>query len=301
MPVDSDGNVADIVMDGNSTINRMNIARLYEQYFKAASRDVQKNLRLITGITKEERHHHIKVQELYSKNNAKFHEAYNYLMGYYQIMSPLQYNRFNNELSDEDKVSHLSYVLKEFVYLFLTTDNPPLLVDMYKQVEAKYKPLYGPVSYIGYSGNRVTTHSNVRIGSIYIMLLEKTGDDWSSVSSGKLHHFGFLAPVNRADRHSQPLRNQPVRAFGESETRILVSYCGQRATAEIMDRNGSPETHKEIVNSILVANHPTNIDIAVDRKVVPLGNSKPMQIVNHIGFCAGWKFVYAPAKKVITG
>jgi hypothetical protein len=132
----------------------------------------------------------------------------------------------------------------------------------------------------------------VRVGSVYFMLLEKIGNDWSSVSSGRLHHFGFLAPVSRGDKYSEPIRNQPVRANGEAETRIIVSTAGQRALAEIMDRNGSPVSHQAVVESILRADRPTNVDLAVDRNVVPLGGSKPLQLLEHITYCAGWTFKY---------
>ena len=39
MPVDEEGNRADIVMDPNSRVNRMNIGGLTEQYINAASRE----------------------------------------------------------------------------------------------------------------------------------------------------------------------------------------------------------------------------------------------------------------------
>lgn len=292
MPVDEDGNRADIVMDPNSTVSRMNIGRLYEQYVNAASRDVIKRLRALTGISKEEKHPCVRVIEIADRNKKLFNDAFNYLLGYYKIISPAQFHLYNSIATEEQKVTHLGNILKDFIYLYVPTDNQPEIPDMIKALEEHYKPTYGPVSYIGYSGKRCVTKNPIRIGSVYMMSLEKIGDDWSAVSSGRLHHFGFLSPVNKTDKYSQPIRMQPVRAIGEAESRIFVSYCGQLATAELMDRNGSPLTHKTIVSNILKAPIPTNINQVVDRKEVPLGGSKPIQLATHVMYNAGIKFVY---------
>jgi hypothetical protein len=125
------------------------------------------------------------------------------------------------------------------------------------------------------------------------MLLEKIGDDLAAVSSARLQHFGILSQITKADRNALPIRNQPVRVNGETEGRIFVSYAGPLAVAEIMDRNNNPFTHKHIVWNILKADNPSNIDVAVDRKLISLGNAKPLQLVNHIAYCGGWKFKYS--------
>jgi hypothetical protein len=292
MPVDADGVRADIVMDANSTISRMNVGRLYEQYFNSASMAILARLRQIAGIPKEEKHIKARVIELAENQPLIFDQAYDYLLGYYKIVSPIQYNWMANEATPEQKANHLGEVLKDFIYLYLPTDNEPELVRMVQETQKYCTPTYGPVTFIGFSGRQTTTFESVRIAPVYMMLLEKIGNDWSAVSSGRVHHFGFLTSVNRSDKHTQPLRSQPVRAIGESEARIFVSYCDQRAMAELMDRNCSPQSHKEICKSILTAEHPTNIAVAIDRKKFPLGGSKPIQLVNHIGYCAGWTFVY---------
>jgi len=154
--------------------------------------------------------------------------------------------------------------------------------------------VYGPVSYIGTSGTRVTTKVPVRIGSMYIIMLEKTGDDWTAVSSGKLQHFGVLSQVTNNDKFSQPSRNQAIRAWGESECRILTSYCGSKIAADILDRNNNPASHLNMIESILNADKPTNIQCAVDRVKNPIGLSKPLMLVRHMTMISGYAFQYKP-------
>lgn len=294
-PVDADGNVADIITDPYSTISRMNIGRKYEQYINAASRDLVKHIRSTMGIAVDEKYPDMKVQDIYYNSPQAVLKIFDYLNAYYRICSPRMADGMM-KFSDEEKVGHLKYVVKNGIYLYIPTDNPIEVVDMLKGIKEHFNPIWTPVTYIGNSGKKRTTKDNIRIGSMYIMLLEKTGDDWGAVSSAKFQHFGIPSKLTKADKYSAPTRHQPVRGIGETEGRLLASYVGSIGTAEIMDRNNSPITHKLVVESIINADYPTNIPVAVDRSKHPLGGVKPLQLVKHIGYCAGWRFKFNSTK-----
>ena len=291
MPMDEAGNRADIVMDANSTISRMNLARLYEQYTNAASRDVVKHCRARLGLEPSAKGRSV-VQTVYYENRALFEEIYAYLMGYYQITSPKMYMWFTSGIEEEDRVQHLARVIDHGIYLYIPPDNPTEPVEMVKAIEAKYRPTYGPVTYIGNSGNKITTNEPVRIGSVYMMLLEKIADDGSAVSSSKLQNFGILAKLSKADKNAQPVKNQAVKIVGETEGRILATHIGQKPMAEIMDRNNNPITHKHLVWNLLNADNPANVDSLVDRSQIPYNQTKPLQLVNHIAACSGYRYKY---------
>jgi hypothetical protein len=272
----------------------MNIGRLYEQYINAASRDVVKRLRQELQVETFTLPLQRALERIKETNPQLFGSAWDYLMGYYQIVSPKMYVWLTSDAYRGSPVGHLASVLKDGIYLYLPPDNDPEGPEMIRQLERSYRPTYGPVTYVGNSGRRVTTKNPVRIGSLYVILLEKTGDDWTAVSSGKLQHFGVLSQVTNADKFSQPTRNQAIRALGESEVRIYTSYAGTKITANILDRNNNPTTHKHIVQAILEAEKPTDIESAVDRSVVPVGGSKPLQLVKHIAEINGWRFSFKP-------
>lgn len=279
MPIDANGNRADIVMDPNATISRMNLGRLYEQYFNGASRDVVKRISQV-----------LHPDQVMSAPQEVIDQQFEYLVQYYSCYSTRMEGWFRNNAID--KRQHLKRVLKDGIYLYMPPDNEKEIRGIVKELEEKFPQTYGPVTYIGNSGKQITTKHPVRIGSLYIMLLEKTGDDWTAVSSGMLQHFGVLAPIPKSMRHAKPSRTQAIRAIGETEARIYASYVGPEITVDILDRNNSVTSHEAVVDSILRAPYPTNIPNAIDRKTVPLGNSRPLQIVKHIGQCAGWEFVY---------
>lgn len=290
MPVDEDGNRAELIMDADSTIKRMNLGRLYEQYLNAASRDVSKRVRAMFGLNRNGGHSEIEIQQAVDSASPEVREeAWTYLMGYYTITSPRMVTALESEAyaKRSTKEDHLKAICDDGVYLNIPTDNPPESTEMIRLIREHYPPTFGPVTYSG----GVKTHNPILIGSMYIMLLEKTGVDWSGVASAKLQHFGIPARVTNMDKYAAPGRGQPVRMLGEAEVRLFNATVGSRITADLLDQSNSPGTHKEIVKNILTAEHPTNIGVVVDRDKVPLGNSRALVFVNHIMECAGMRFV----------
>lgn len=303
MPVDQHGNRADIIMDPNSTVNRMNIGRVFEMYINAASRDLHKLLYKTLGICPTSdvaKKGKVGILEYLTNreggaNQNEIDCAWNLLLGYYKIVSPKMYEWCINGQITQTREEYLADILVMGVNLYLPPDNQPESIDIVKQIESGvYRPLYGPVTYIGNSGNRVTTLNPIRIASMYFILLEKTGDDWASVSSCKLSHFGVLSQITRIDKFSKPSRNQAVRGAGEAEVRIFSSYVGEKFTAEMMDRNNNPKTHKHMVKGIISADEPTDITNLVDRDVLPYGNTKPLALLEHLACVGGWGFAYKP-------
>lgn len=288
MPVDADGNRADVIMDNASVIARMNIGKLYEHYLGGAARDVTKQVCKILGVKAN-----VTQDRIETIDKSVRDDAYRYLMHFYQLCSSRQFEFFKN-LSDEEKCEHLKDVVNEGVYIYYPIDNDKDIVEMVKNIEKTFKPTYGPVSYVGDSGQRTMTKEKVRIAPLYLMLLDKIADDWSAVSSGRQQHFGVLSPMNKSEKFAFPFRNSPVRTIGETEGRIFAGYCGVEAIAEMMDRSNNPMTQRNMVWNILNSETPGHIDKVVDREFIPLGGSKPLQLVKHIFNVSGMGVVYEP-------
>lgn len=296
MPRDTDGNVADIVMDPSSVVNRMNPSTYYEPYINAYSRDTSKQIREWLGFHEPHKNPLNQILQVQASNKPLFDQAWKYLMRYYEIVSPKMHAIFEGGQYRKTPAEHLAEVVKDGIYIWKPTNCQRETTDIVRMLEVEYSSCYGPVTYVGNSGRRVTTKVPVRIGSSYMILLEKTADDWSAVSSARTQHYGVPAQVGNQDKHALPYRSQPIRAWGEAEIRISASYTGPRLTAEVLDRNNNPETHRAVVNAILESDFPTVIYNAVDRTKIPLGGARPLQHVKHILACAGVEFVYEPYK-----
>ncbi len=275
MPVDAWGNRADVIMDGDSTVKRMNIGRVYEQYVNATGRMVANTLR-----------------DTASKA-ADTAEMWNYLKSYYAIASPLYLSEDIEVLESEPgfKENHLSYVMQSPVVPLRLPPNSPNIGDVQIHQLMQHFPIeISPITYRGNSGNLVTTHDSHLIASMYIIMLEKIGADWAAISTAKRQHFGLLAKLTNADKNSRPWRGQSVRMVGEAEARLISAYSGAEITAELLEIPNSPAATQEIVRTIIQAEQPTNIPRVLDRARVAKGSSRAVNFVTHILGCAGFKF-----------
>lgn len=294
MPKDKHGNIADLLLDGNSTINRMNFGRLYEHYFNSVSQQIIVNMVNATGIKPNDKFASHKVGEIFHNNRPLFDTLFTDLLHYYSVVAPLMVGWFNTA-TDEEKIEHVASCITAYIYLYLPTNNPVSYSDTVDYLEEHFAPLRDKVVF-NYNGELSESVEDVVISSMYIMNLEKNGKDWSAVSSAKTQVMGLIAQVTRSDKSSSPTRNNAVRGIGEAESRITCSNLNPEINAEFMDRNNSPQSHKALLRTLMNADHPTNIPRAINRTEVPFGGSKPIQMIKHTAYCAGWEFNYTPVK-----
>lgn len=322
MPVDAQGNRADIIMDADSTIKRMNVGRMYEQYNNATSRTVTDHVRMMFGlqtVAKDDDYKHGRMNQEeaaeYQQNvlnvrrtmagiaMGKFDElakqAWDYLMGYYEIVSPWMWEEMQKQVYTNPR-QHVASVLEAGVYLFFPTDNPVYYPDMVNEMRERYPTHIGPVTYHpSETSGPVQTLSNVLIGSLYIMLLEKTGGDHSGVSSAKTQHFGIPACLTKYDKYASAARSNPVRIAGESEVRLLAATIGGEMTAVLLDLSNSPASHKAVCDTILRSPTPTCIPRIVDRTKTPMGGNRALNLASHMLECAGIRFYVPPLNSAV--
>lgn len=290
-PVDARGHIAHIVADDKSTIKRMNLGRLYERYFNSASKHLQEDIKTHLGIPWDKRlHAETLAEELKVTQPEKAIDCFKRLLDYYAITTPLQYAAMQEAMQEhlDYPFYHLAHVLAaDNIRLYWPVDNPICTWEAVLKVEEMINPLNGPVSFTGRLGGKITTKNNIRIGSTYMVLLEKTATQWASVSSSKRQHFGTPAKRTNFDKHSSPIRTNPTRAIGESEQRNYSHCLPRRVTADIIDRSTNPVVHRQVCSSILYADDPMNIPLNVDRNEYPLGRGRVQQFVQHIIRCDG--------------
>lgn len=295
MPVDEWGNRADVIIFGGSTMRRSNYGRIYEQGLGAAARDLVQRLRVEKGMDRHATPTEAQLKAVLS-DKTWVDYAFNELIEFYSIVAPSMPPIL---LDNPDPVQHLYHTLRDQYYLFTpVTDQISLMETVNKVIGSRFCPNYGRMTYRDQAGRVVTTKDRILSGELYIMLLEKIGEDWSSVASVKTQPFGLPSKLNNSDRASTPGRETSIRSMGESETRSYNSVVGPVPTNELVDQTNNPQAHIAVVNAILTAEKPTNIERAVDRKVIPFGNSRPVALLNHLLECRGLKLVYKPDSEI---
>jgi len=301
MPVDADGNRAEIIMDGDSTVNRMNAGRLYQTYVNGSSRDLLKRVKRkleLSGIEMIPQSLEARIRHL-DENTSIVKECWMEMASFYSIVSESMRQWATSQTRPVDYVKHIATMLleravgREFcepLDVYIPPEDQVYLPSMIDQLEKNFPQCYGPVTFRSSTGAMVTTKEKVRISSMYILFLEKIADDWAAVSSGKVQHFGILSKVTNVDKYSTPTRESSTRTMGEAEGRLGVAYTEPWWVAELSDRNNNPNTHRNIYYNIVKAQNPSAIKVAVDRTAIPLNADKPGQLINHIGEIGGWRF-----------
>lgn len=295
MPIDENGNRVEVIMDDLSTTRRLNPGRFYEQYVNACSRDVANRVREAFQLSTD------------PKTPPTKNEAYNailasppdfvvrqleYVLSYYAEVSP-KMQEVMGRLMDRDAnagVEHLVSIMAKGIYLYVPADNPIDRPEMIRQLSQNFPARKTPVTFRALDGRMVKTVKPVLIGSMYFMVLEKTAEDWSAVSSAKLQHYGTTARLTNQDKNSAPGRQQVTKTIGEAEDRLLAATIGGENVADIMDAHNNPRAHKAMQRAILTAEHPTNIDEVLNREEIPKGGHRPLSYVRHLFECAGRTF-----------
>lgn len=266
MPVDKFGTVAEIIMDANSILKRMNPGGLYEQYFNAHGDQIRREI--------------LKMRDADPK--GFYTPAWAYLTQYYKLLSPNILDVLNSPTEYHGTPKHhIDTIVRETVGNWLPLESPVTLENGARALRREMPLDKGPLTYIGPSGNKVTTKRDIIIGSVYYLVLEKLGDDWSSVASTKLQHFGFPAKINKHDKHSESTRSMPVRIHGESEVRLEVAVCGSQTVARVIEFSNSPPLHKHITSNIMHSSTPSNIEsVVTDSKLLDRGG-RNLALVYH--------------------
>lgn len=293
MPVDDFGNRAGIIIATESPVNRNNTQQLYEQLFNAYGRDLLQHMRRLLGQPPREPVAAPKI--LLSRQTPELQdELIRLISAHYGVASARMLEKFASR-TREGQLEHIASLLGDRIRLMKPPSDPEEVMEVAMKMRAMYRGTIeqlSPVTYKTYNGTYERTLMPARIGSVYYMQLEKTGDSWAAVASGDLQHHGVLATLSKFNRHAHPHRKQPTRAFGEAEIRTVGACAGPVTAAEIMDRNNSPTTHRAQVRSILEARQPTNIETTVDRRKIKLGGAKPLSLIKHLLQCAGVRFIY---------
>lgn len=263
----------------------------------------------------------LKQEEIAAYIGGDYDKAFEVLLDFYKTVSPLMHEQMTSPSYKGSAEYHVRDVLKKGIYIWTPLNTPKPWVDLARAdgtpvtfeelelIEAEeqrtlkiggvigdigrnYPARRGPVWYRGKSGEESITVDDILISDTYMILLEKTGGDWSGVSSARHQHYGLPAKLSKQDKYALPSRANPVRIFGEAEVRLTTTVTTDDVVAEVMEMSNSPGAHKNVCENILRAPKPSNIEKVLDRSKVPLGSNRSQVFVAHALQTAGIEFFY---------
>lgn len=266
MPRDEYGNVADMIGDSTATINRMCFGRFSEHFINYTTRHVERQ-----------------IFDLYHQGRKE--DALQLMMDFYETASPYMFKQSNEVLkTKEGWMEHLREVVEEtkMLRLFIPQDSPNMGSEVVRQLDEKFPVPPTKVTYIDDQGIRRVTKKNIRIGSTYMLLLEKIGDDWGATSLPKRQHHGIPGKITDNDKSLMPWRDQAFKVNGESEVRLLVAVTGPAFTASILNFANNPAECMDAAETILTCEKPTDIRVAVDYRKYASKPGRAIQYMNHL-------------------
>jgi hypothetical protein len=269
MPTDMFGVVADIIKDPHSVAKRMNDGCFYEQYLGASLDQMDTYLR-----------------ELYRVAGVK--KTHEVAMEYYACISSPMVRRMERLcVTDKDIEDHVMSIVKDGLCPYLPCGTPELGPPMVINLRNKFPVRKGPVRYRSLSGQMEYTKENVLIGSMYMMVLEKTGTDWSAVGSVRHQHHGVPAKLTQKDRTAGPWKEQSGRSLAEAEIRSANAAVDTMIVSDLAEMPNNPEMQRHIARKILTSPQPMNIDSVVDWSKTKRGYSRALLFVKHLLECMG--------------
>ena len=272
MPINEINIRADVVMDNQSLYKRTIMGKHHEIYINAA---IDK---LIWDIK----------QLVVEGDKSTYLDAFNYVLGFYKIVSPPMYELIlNNEF---DGIKHIEELLKGNIGLWLPANNPVDYMEVIQLLEKHYPAINSKVKFIGTDGKMKTSKSNIPIGGCYMILLDKIATESAAVASAKTQHFGIPSKLNKTNKYHSPARDQPTKTIAEDESRVLESIVGGKMTVDLLDQTNNPDVHKTILNNIYRSDKPSGIYRLVDRTKQPTGHGYIQNMVNNVLNCAGLEF-----------
>lgn len=288
MPIDKDGNRADIIMDGGSVISRMNVSRMYEHYFNAMSRKTKLELRKIIPP-------HVPIDKYEPKSLS---HAWSVLLGFLKLLDNEQYEVYNS-LTDENQMKEIIHeCVNNEVFILYKVSSKKKAYDIVKDSKGTiYEPTIDKVSFKDkVTGEIKMSKYPIMIAPIYTILLSKTPENFLAVAGAKTNHYGLPVGVSNNVRDRLPWRNSPTKTLSETEVRLYLSYVSRQGIIELKDRANSIPTHEAIYENILNAEQPGNIDEVVDRTKQAYGEDASLELVNNIFNAAGISIDYTHNK-----
>ena len=288
MPVYEDGSVrADIIMDPLSINSRMNNGRLYEEFFNGVSRVVKQ---IILNETLD------KGKPINDLTHEEVDNLWVHVLNVLKIIGNEQYDAYKLA-GYKDKYEILNEIVNEEFYIYYrVSDRPPyLIVNDFKGTI--YEPKPQRVIFKSPNVDKVfTSDEPVMIAPEYVIVLNKTAENFLSTASAKVNHHGLPISDSSKNKVKLPWRNTPVRTLSETDTRIYGSYVGRLGLIELKDRANSIETHREVYKNILYADNPAVMKHTIDRNLFPYGGDAALKIAESVLSVNGAEMVFVKDK-----
>lgn len=271
MPKDADGNYADFVVEDISVVNRMNPGVIFEMRLGSCELATRK-----------------RIKEMY-ESGVPIDEIYEYYSGFMKIVSPITHHLVQS--AEIDRHQTILEVMERGIEAKVPPALGPHMLEILTELTQKYPPCRDRIELTTNDGRKVLTIDPGEIGTLYMLILERTGDTITAVNSAKRQHHGIPSKISRGDRDTFPVKLSPTRFPGEAETKSVQSHLNNEGISELMDRSLNPVSHRMLCRTLVRTENPARIKDAVPRNVFPRKGNRVIAIRDNMLFTGGSRIV----------
>ncbi|AWN08956.1 putative DNA-directed RNA polymerase beta subunit 1 [Salmonella phage SPAsTU] len=270
MPINEFGERVHVIRSMNAVIRRSTYAALFHMYWSAASEQLKMRLQPILAA-------------------GQIEEAWSILMDYIDRYNPKWTFYLNASHNTVEAKRELFKEIYDFtIRIWLPHELDDTQVEICQRL-GEYAPRKSKLLITNYQGEKEWTKNQFYVGSVETLRLDKTGREFSSISSMYTNFLGSIDASNQG-RGSYPINLKSLKWGGPSEQRLTDGF-GPGNFPETHDRANNPAVHRAIVTGMFNSKTPTNPGVLIDRKKMPLGDSQIDRMIRNIHICEGFQLV----------
>lgn len=277
MPLDEWGNTIHVLRSPNAVMRRSTYSPLFNIYWSAASEQLK---RLIKPMLEKE----------------DFGPAWSTLMAYLSCYNEHWAAVVNATHETVEKQKLLWQQIYDFsIRIWLPHELDKTAIEITKSL-GEFAPKKSRLLITDYNGEKKLTKNEFYSGFVETLRLDKTGREFSSMSSMYLNYLGMI-DASGAGTGNYPVKYKAIKFGGEAERRLMAAY-GRTAFDEIHNTANSPAAHRELVRGLYLSPTPSAPGYLLDRNKYPLGTSQIDKLVDNLHTCEGIKLV-RPVKETM--
>lgn len=241
-PVYDDGTRAEVIVNNTPAFRRQIYSMLMELSINYVNVNIQKRVQAF-------------------RQAGDYASAWAELTQFYDTGFP-EFGRKVKEVypDDESRAEHIDHVCDTMITVQVRSDTELYGVGIINALREKYdfKPQHA--TWVNSLGERIRSANPILIANQAFMMLDKFGTDMSAQALPKSNLYGMPAKLNDSSKYSSWIRDQGNRNTGETEGRLRTSQHGGQETAKQLAMAYAPDLRNKMVQRIIRAEDPFNID-----------------------------------------
>ncbi|QXO09471.1 hypothetical protein pEaSNUABM11_00047 [Erwinia phage pEa_SNUABM_11] len=269
MPINELGQRVLVMRSQNAVVRRSTYSGLFHIYWSAASEQLKMRLKPMLEADQVD-------------------EAFTILLDYLARFN-IDWANFMLETheTNEEKVALFKEIFDFTIRIWLPHELDTTPMDIVHNL-GEFTPKKSKLLITNYDGVQEWTKNEFYVGHVETLRLDKTGREFSCISSMHLNYLGTI-DASHAGRGGYPINFSAKKWMGESERRLLSGY-GKLAD-EVHNRANSNEVHRAVVQAMYESDTPSNPGYLIDRKKFPLGESQVDKMIRNIHLCEGFELI----------